>query len=282
MSKYTTEVRYIVETLCELDYSRGYNNVNALITRALPLIFDFSFPIFDPAYKDILERKIIKHYYTREIGEETFGLWKLRLDTKLNEIMPYYNKLYESELLEFNPLYTDNLTRTRKTNLDSKRTEDENIKDSTTKNRNNTDKTLLEVQFNDTSDVSNTTTNTSNNTDLYSDTPQGAITGLSSNTYLTNARIVNDNNSTSNTGTSETEQTSSSESNKTFTESSSDTYARVRGNNDNLLSTEDYLETVVGYSGSNASDMLMKYRNTFLNIDTMVIKELEDLFLNLW
>ena len=106
MSKYTTEVRFICEEACGLLESKGYNDIDSIITKAIPKIFSFNFPIFDENYRSVLELKILKHFYTREIGEETVGLWKLRFDTKLNEIMPYYNKLYSSELIEFNPLYS--------------------------------------------------------------------------------------------------------------------------------------------------------------------------------
>lgn len=106
MSKYTTELRFICENYAGLTESVGGKGVPEVIQKAIPKVFDFSWPIFDEAYRNVLCTKILKHYYTREIGEETVGLWKLRLDVKLNEIMPYYNKLYESQLLEFNPLYT--------------------------------------------------------------------------------------------------------------------------------------------------------------------------------
>ena len=57
------------------------------------------FPIFDENYRSVLETKILRHYYTREIGFETVGLWKHYLKTKLNEIMPKYNKLYEASIV---------------------------------------------------------------------------------------------------------------------------------------------------------------------------------------
>ena len=112
LSKYTTEVRYICEYYVGLEESAGLLSVNDIIDKAMSSVFDFSYPIFNENYRAELQRKILKHFYTREIGEETVGLWKLRLDTKLNEIMPYYNKLYESELIEFDPLYDTNITTT--------------------------------------------------------------------------------------------------------------------------------------------------------------------------
>ena len=112
MSKYTTELRFICETEAGLTESVGYNSIQNVLDDSYQKIFSFDYPIFDTAYKPILEKKILKHFYTREICEETYGLWKLRLDAKMNEIMPYYNQLYESELLEFNPLYDTDVTTT--------------------------------------------------------------------------------------------------------------------------------------------------------------------------
>ena len=109
MSKYTTEVRYICETSAGQDHSSGYNKIDEILTAAAPVIFSFPFPIFDENYRTTLEKKILRHYYTREICEETVGLWKLRLEDRLNMIMPYYNQLYSTTLFKFNPLYDADL-----------------------------------------------------------------------------------------------------------------------------------------------------------------------------
>lgn len=104
MSKYTTELRFVCEMASGLTESAGYDDVENIVETAAPHIFN-NYPIFDEQYRPILEKKILMHYYTREICEETVGLWKLRLAARMNEIMPYFNKLYESELLKFNPLF---------------------------------------------------------------------------------------------------------------------------------------------------------------------------------
>lgn len=157
MSKYTTEVRYICETFSGLDESKGCFNINEIIEQSRSKIFSFDYPIFDEKYRGVIETKILKHYYTREIGLETVGLWLHKLDVKMNEIMPYYNQLYNSCLLEFNPFYNTDLTTKR----DIKTNEKGNSKDET-----------------------NTTTK---EWELYSDTPQGSIKNLENETYLTNA-----------------------------------------------------------------------------------------------
>ena len=113
MSHYTTEVRYICETTAGLTESAGFNSIDDILNKCTDDIFNFDYPIFDEAYRFPLNKKILRHFYTREICEETVGLWKLRLQQTLNEIMPYYNKLYESELFDLNPYYNVDLTTTR-------------------------------------------------------------------------------------------------------------------------------------------------------------------------
>ena len=91
MSKYSTEVRFICETAAGLIESKGYNDVESIIDKAVGSIFESDIPFFDNDYGIKLEKKILRHYYTREIGLETVGLWKLQLNTTMKEIMPYYN-----------------------------------------------------------------------------------------------------------------------------------------------------------------------------------------------
>lgn len=170
MSKYTTQVRYICEQLSGYVQSVDYSDVDLVLRSAEPKIFDFDYPIFDENYRHVLNTKILKHYYINEIGLETYALWKLRLNTKMNEIMPYYNQLYKSELYTFNPLYDTDITRKHKVD----RSQEETSK---------------------TTDTSTTEqTNGNVHADAYSDTPQGGITGVENLNYLTNYRKVTDDN----------------------------------------------------------------------------------------
>lgn len=246
MSRYTTELRFICENASGLDLSEGYNSVDEIISKAREKIFNFDYPIFDESYRGVIETKFLKHYYTREISEETVGLWKLRLNTKFNELMPYYNKLYESEKLKFDALTTFNVTKNSKNEnkSDNKLTEESTIKS------NGTAKGVVKA--------------TNEGRDLYSDTPQGALTNVENETYLTNARKVIDNDKTD----SESSNTSNTSNNR---------------NSANVFTSVDtYLENVSGYSGASPADLLLKYRETFLNIDLMVIEAMSDLFFNLW
>lgn len=299
MSKYTTEVRYICETLAGLNKSVGYADVEQVIKNCLPKVFDFNFPIFDESYRSVLETKILRHYYTREIGLETVGLWKLKLSTKLNEIMPYYNKLYKSELIEFNPLYDVDLTRERK--IEGKGTKDTENGENRSGSNNTETTQNNDSTVNETGGDNGTTTGTANGTqnqntngngtNMYSDTPQGAITDLQAGRYLTNATIDSATNTFAGASSDTTTQTTENTNNSTVDSSGSvdgttesDFNSKMDGfSNTTLSNTEDYLEHVIGSNGGESfSKRLNDYRSTFINIDMMVINELEDLFFGLW
>ena len=299
MSKYTTEVRYICETLAGLSESVGCADIEQVIKNCLPKVFDFNFPIFDESYRSVLETKILRHYYTREIGLETVGLWKLKLSTKLNEIMPYYNKLYKSELIEFNPLYDVELIRERK--IEGKGTKDtENSENrsgsNNTETTQNNDSTVKETggDKSTTNGTANGTQNQNTNgngTNMYSDTPQGAITDLQAGRYLTNATIDSATNTFAGASSDTTTQTTENTNNSTVDSSGSvggttesDFNSKMDGfSNTTLSNTEDYLERVIGSNGGESfSKRINDYRTTFINIDMMVINDLEDLFFGLW
>ena len=116
MSKYTTEVRYICESYANLEESVDYPSIDEVIENSYRKIFNVDkIPMFngeEMSHRTGLLKKILLHYYSREIGYETVGLWKLKLNQKMIEIMPYYNQLYESELLEFYPLHNVDVTKT--------------------------------------------------------------------------------------------------------------------------------------------------------------------------
>lgn len=299
MSKYTTEVRYICETLAGLSESVGFADVEQVIKNCLPKVFDFNFPIFDESYRSVLETKILRHYYTREIGLETVGLWKLKLNTKLNEIMPFYNQLYKSELIEFNPLYDVELTRERKIKgtgtKDTESGESKEGESHTNTSQSNTNNVTEngddKGSVNGTVDGSQNQNTSGNGTNMYSDTPQGAITDLQAGKYLTNATVESATNTFAGASHDSTSQTSeNTRNNETHTDGSAD------GSNDSnyssnmdgyinttLSNTEDYLEHVIGSNGGESfSKRLNDYRSTFINIDMMIINELEELFFGLW
>lgn len=90
MSNYTTELRRISE---------------ALIDDALS-----QYPIFSEDYRKTLNSKIKTHFWFNEIGHETIDIFLFQLKVKMNEIMPYYNQMYEAELVKRDPFLTLRMT----------------------------------------------------------------------------------------------------------------------------------------------------------------------------
>lgn len=243
MSKYTTEVRYICEVVAGYRESQDYKKIDEILEFAHSRIFNFNYPIFDESYRSVLEIKILKHFYTREIGCETVGLWKHYLNMKLNEIMPYYNKLYLSELIEFNPLYNVRYDTTYEGSASGNSTDNDNG-------------SLSEG-------IDDNTRSSWDSMDKFSDTPQGSVRNLENGTYLTSARQV--------TGGDDTD----------YTRDRDVTTRNTR--NGQFSNTDQYLKHVEGSNGSRSlSELLMQYRETFLNIDMMIINELNDLFMGVW
>lgn len=300
MSKYTTEVRFICEHYAGLEESEGYNKIGDIIANSRNKVFDFDYPIFDETYRSILETKILKHFYLREICAETVGVWKHFLDMRMNEIMPYYNKLYESELIDFDPLYDVDLTKDY--NKDGKGTgtvadvlhqTDERDISEVEQDTRELDNTIKDTGT-DTNAKTGTDSNAPKNTrwDIYSDTPQGGLTNVENETYLTNARKIVDDG----TGSLTTYNSTDTET-RNLTRTGDENETRNRNNtiNDdnernstntrtrNLRDIEDYIEHIKGKSaGASFSKLLQEFRDTFLNIDMMIIKDLNDLFFGLW
>lgn len=315
MSKYTTQVRFICESVSGHTDSVGFDDVDSVIEGAIPHIFDFDFPIFDENYREVIETKILRHYYTREIGLETYGLWKLKLQTKLNEIMPYYNKLYQSELYTYNPLYDVDMTTTNVGQRTGERTDLNSGEISDSRSRANTieeNGTTVDERknaFDGTreSENSESNVNTSESTgsrdtqsrDMYSDTPQGSLTGVDTNAYLTNFRKILGDDSTNevghstgvtsgtqkitdgNTETTQGSNVSSSKREETATDTGSQTTSSSTvGKSKN---TEDYVMHVFGKSaGANYAKMIKDFRDNLLNIDMDIIRDLADLFMLIW
>ena len=195
MSKYTTELRYLIQSGFDL----GLND----------------YPIFDENYRSKLNEKILNHYYMREIGFETAGLFKRYLNVKMCEIMPYYNQMYLSAKIEFDPFETYSTSE----------------------------------QYERETKGDNTSQDEGENKSLQNDTPMGSLQDPFSENYATTSQKTNATNTT---------RLNSSENEK---------YNRkLSGKND---------------SKSN-SQLLMEYRQTFLNIDMMVIEELDVLFMQVW
>lgn len=129
--------------------------IKNLAKESRSFIFDFDYPLSNKVDKEKFETMILNHFILRRIGFETFTSFQIQLNVKLNEIMPLYNKMFES--LDGWNLFNDGEKVTR------------NV--------------ISENELNNTSITSG-----KNIEDLrYSDTPQSKIENLKNGRYVTDA-----------------------------------------------------------------------------------------------
>lgn len=74
-------------------------------------LFDFPYSLYDESLKLNFEIKFIEYFRFREIGTPTIAMFKQRLMARLNTIMPYYEQLYQTELLSKDINFLLNLDR---------------------------------------------------------------------------------------------------------------------------------------------------------------------------
>lgn len=351
MSTYTTQLRYICEQYAGRTESADYKETPAVIAAARPKLFDFNYPLYDASYKGALETKIINHYYFREIGAETAAQFKFMLARTLNEIMPYYNQLYKTADLEFNPFYdvdyfkehegSDHASKLKTETGSGRSSETQNgttsdntsfagtvetetngersttIDNDTVRTLNSQDQTTFNTTDQRTLNTTDTKTLNTKDTVRQSDTPQGALTGIEANTYLSSATITDKTGTealgrsgtdtghktgtetTAHTGTDSTaidETQEATESSTSTQESQSTTTGSGTSSNhkegstssntsgsENINGTDQYLDHVYGkMGGATYAALLQEYRETLINIDMMVINELEICFMNIY
>ena len=197
-----------------------------------------------------LNDKILSYYRFREIGFETVGRFLFELETALKEIMPKYNQLFYSADQDYNPIY----------NVDYRKTID--------RNKNDTNIGSSSSATNTSSTGTDSSSSTDYGKNVKSDTPQNQLNipnvGIDTVNYASEADWNKNTNSTSGN--------SSSSGNSQTNESNS-----VIGNE-----KEGIVETTKGNFGVvSAQDLVLKYRETILNIEQLIIHDprIEELFM---
>ena len=204
-----------------------------------------SYPIFSEVYRAKLNQKIIDHFWNREIGQETLSLFRLAMRRHMNEQMPLFNQMYLSEKMKIDPLNTVNIS---------------NITEMTEK----TDVDSSATSSNEGEETSTGTTGTTAKArSVASDTPNSMLDEDADYASSANDSVSGSTVDQSGTGNSKSDSVT----------------AGQTTNNSEGKTTNN----TTGYSG-NQSEMLMRFRETFLNIDLDVINSIEraGLFMMVW
>lgn len=230
---------------------------NTGVTIELGELLDSGFQLwgFDyPSYyqgeeKAAFEQKVVDHYRFRQIGQETPARFRHYFQTRLREVMPYYIQMYklQEKVDEIeDPLESYNLTET----YTQDKTGAGSVKGKTTDS--------TETETAGTSEKSGAHSNTRK----FSNTPQGSIENLDD--HLTEATLE-DGTDSENLKTAGSASVTGSGTSETTTQDTENTqYTLIRRGNIGVQPL-----------GSEIRDI----RNSFINIDLMVIESLADLFL---
>lgn len=172
------------------------------------MFFDFDYPLATGMTKSEFECMILNHFMMRRIGYETVTAFKMALNVKLNEIMPMYNKLFES-INGWN-IFTDGEIM------------DRTLSDSRTVNNTGT------------STGTNNTTSSTTSDRRFSNTPQNALQDVRDGQYVTEYNYDAD------TGTSNT--TSSATNNNSSVEGGNQTERIIRTPSDKMHLYAEFLK----------------------------------------
>lgn len=253
MASYTMQLREYLESF---SYNQNKSH-RETIEFGRKKLFDFNYPIFDESYRKVFETHFIRRFYMREIGFETEGLFKFQLETWLLIHMPYFNKMFESELIKFDPLINSEKTgkHTKKNDIDQK--QNTNTKgDTKTKSNDKTNTTTIDDDF---------------TRIIESETPDSRLqlTANDGEGVIEYASKIIEN--TDNDKTTNNSQSSSDGS----TDSEVDTKSDAKINE-----VEDYIEHRIGKIGTvTYSKMLQEYRQSFIRIEKTIFDEMEQLFM---
>lgn len=202
-----------------------------------------SYPIFDESYRDTLNLNIIRHYWNREIGAETTSMFVHWVRSRMGLIMPAYNKLYESTLLDFDPFETVRLeTHTEQEGSSTS----SNEQDAVSQEESSSSNTSQSDTGSRTVNMEHPQTRLNN----YEDYATASVDARSESTGISDA-----------TGTGSTTTTG---------QASASAHDEQEGT------------TVhTGFSGDRAA-LLQSFRDTIINVDVMIINDLGDLFMGIW
>ena len=110
MAKYTFEMRELVSTFGEDEVKKWFTDweLSDFLTKEEIEVIENR----GTWSKDKLAKRIIDHYYTREVGTDAIGQFRLFVKDKMNEVMETYAPLIYSASIKYDPLVNVNFTET--------------------------------------------------------------------------------------------------------------------------------------------------------------------------
>lgn len=88
-------LKSLMDSICNYG-AEEKTNIYGLAKGSRSTIFNFDYPLSDKVNREEFEIMILNHYIHRRIGFDTPTEFRIALNVKLNEIMPIYNKMFDS------------------------------------------------------------------------------------------------------------------------------------------------------------------------------------------
>lgn len=266
MSMHTMQLKKVVEYMGgSVEYKDAtYKGINYYLPHITGVIEFDKYPIFNEDYRPILSGKIYDRFMNRDIGTETIDDFKRIFRSKMNEIMPLYNQLLASTEIEYEALSTVDIGTITTGSSDSTGTVDSDVTNDLTSG------TITSASEDITSETEATGSGASKSRSVESQTPQQMLGGMKD--YASAAADSNSETSSENATTTSTNSASDSDTDTTTQSVTDSDTTRV----DHEDTTTDSRTT--GYQGVPA-DLIMRYRDSFLNIDLRILEELEECFM---
>ena len=221
--------------------------------------FDYDFYSDNPKDKEEFEKLFINWYYFREIGFETPQHFKIRLQAKLNLIMPYYRQL---AMTEWDKVKTVELMMTSK-----------NVTDTITHEQSITGNNESSVSGESNQKGSNTLSHQQSTTNEQNMSGSNLADGVAQATlndgYLTSVSKATDSGNQNLTGTD------SNTSELTTNQSTS-------GTNNQVLSESTTITSIGDIGIQTPAYAITEWRKVLININQMIIDECNDLFMKIY
>lgn len=227
------------------------------------------YPLFSEAYRERLNRVIVNHFMFREISADTPAKFVFWLNARMDEIMPYYNTLYKAIQKADGTLLTTEIEHTIETDNEQSK------KSRTQAESNSTGSTESDDSVHATNSASSSSNSSTTDSNRFSDTPQGMISqgAFAENTYLTNAsENLSTTTSTDTTGSNNVSDSTSSSSSESSSASNEEKDIYTYGTG----STRDIKR---GFDKKSLATLFGEYREHLVNIDMLIIRDLEPLFI---
>ena len=286
MANYTMEIRQMID-----------NPLIGLFT------FDYDFYSDRIEDKEEFEKLFIQWYYFREIGFETPERFKMKLQAKLNMVMPYYRQL---AMTEWNKVRTveqmmtsKNLKETTEhkqsieganqseTKATSSNQQTDTMNQSTTAS--GTSEALSSGTTTSTSSTSNSTTSSttekqSNLSDGVSQASltEGYLTGIAESNNTSSVEISDSSNGETSNTTNNTISSNDTSNSSNNSQGTSEQNGKTIGSNKQELTESTTFHSVGDVGIQTPAYAIAEWRKVLININQLIIDDCNDLFMKLY